>query len=284
MDKTNEKHLQAIKNQIVLYQRILIVCVVLCTPIFGLAQLQDSIILKQDSSFVVDSIGKDSIGFSIQNHKSSMETQVDYQADDSIQLDMRSKKARLYGNAVVVYEDITLKAEYIEVDFDKKDVLAKGVIDDSTGKYVGRPEFEDAGKVYEADTMKYNFDTKKGISYGVLTTEKDGYIHGTKVLRDSNENVYVKNAQFTTCNLPDPHFYIKADKIKVIPKKQIITGPANLVIEDISTPLFVPFGFFPIPEKRKAGILFPNFGESPDRGFFIRGLGYYIPISQYLDL
>jgi lipopolysaccharide assembly outer membrane protein LptD (OstA) len=118
----------------------------------------------------------------------------------------------------------------------------------------------------------------------VLTTEKDGFIHGERVLRDSQENIYVKNARFTTCDLPDPHFYIKADKIKVIPKKQIVTGPANLVIAGINTPLFVPFGFFPIPEERKHGLIFPTFGESQERGFNLRGLGYYFPVNQYLDV
>jgi len=117
-----------------------------------------------------------------------------------------------------------------------------------------------------------------------LTTEKDGYIHGKRVLRDSQENIYVKDAQFTTCNLPNPHFYIKADKIKVIPGKQIITGPANLVIEGINTPLVVPFGFFPIPEKRKHGILFPTFGQSQERGYNLRGLGYYLPINDFFDV
>ena len=245
----------------------------------------DSIPARADRPFSPsDSTVRDSAKFSLANHKSSLDTEVQYEARDSIVMDVNAKKAYLHGNAVIHYQEIVLKAEYIEVDFDNKDVFASGIISDSSNKYVGRPEFEDKGKVYEADTMLYNFETKKGLSYGVLTTEKDGYIHGTKVLRDSNENIYVKSARFTTCNLPDPHFYISADKIKVIPKKQIVTGPANLVIEDINTPLFVPFGFFPIPEKRKHGILFPNFGESPDRGFFLRGLGYYIPVSKYFDV
>jgi len=226
----------------------------------------------------------DSIAFNMAEHKSDLDATVEYEADDSIILDLPNKKAYLYGNAQIFYQDIKLNAEHIVIDFDNKDVFATGIINDSTNKYVGRPAFEDAGKVYEADTMKYNFETKKGISYGVLTTEKDGFIHGEKVLRDSLENIYVKDARFTTCNLPHPHFYISADKIKVVPKKQIITGPANLVIADINTPLVVPFGFFPIPEKQKHGIIFPNFGESQDQGFNVRGLGYYFPVSEYFDL
>jgi len=154
--------------------------------------------LTYNQSYSLDSLGNDSIGFSIRDHKSSLEEQVDYEADDSIIMDLQDKKAYLYGNAKILFGDIKLNADYIVIDFDKKDVFATGIIDDTTQKYVGRPAFDDKGKIYEADTMRYNFETKKGISYGVLTTEKDGYIHGERVLRDSLENIYVKDARFTT--------------------------------------------------------------------------------------
>ena len=285
MNNSNITYLQTTNYQSVLFQRILVLCFLFCTPFLANAQVQDSTVSSiADSTYSLDSLGTDSLGFSVSNHKSSLEEQVDYDADDSIILNLQEKKAYLYGNAKILFGAIKLNADYIVIDFDKKDVFATGIIDDSTQKYVGRPAFDDKGKIYEADTMRYNFETKKGISYGVLTTEKDGYIHGERVLRDSLENIYVKDARFTTCNLPDPHFYIKADKIKVIPKKQIVTGPANLVIADINTPLFVPFGFFPIPDKRKHGIMFPTFGESQERGFNLRGLGYYIPVNDYFDV
>jgi lipopolysaccharide assembly outer membrane protein LptD (OstA) len=284
LNNSRKSYPQFIQNQLVLFQRALILCVIFCTPFLAFSQIEIPDVSDTTGVTFVDSIGQDSVGFHVSNHQSSLEDQVEYTADDSIVMDLKEKKAYLYGNAQIFFQDIKLNAEYIVVDFDQKDVFAAGIIDDSSQAYVGRPEFNDDGKVYEADTMRYNFETKKGISFGVLTTEDDGYIHGERILRDSLENIYVKNAKFTTCNLPDPHFYIKADKIKVVPKKQIVTGPANLVIEDISTPLFVPFGFFPIPEKRKHGILFPTFGESAERGFNLRGLGYYIPVSDYFDV
>ncbi|NBV56942.1 MAG: hypothetical protein EBR72_03920 [Bacteroidetes bacterium] len=152
-----------------------------------------------------DSISKDSISFSISNHQSDIEDQVEYDAEDSTILDLNAQKAYLYGKAQIIFQDIKLNADYIDIDFRTKDVFATGIVDDSTQNYIGRPAFDDNGKIYEADTMKYNFESKKGISYGVLTTEKDGYIHGKRVLRDSQENIYVKDAQFTTCNLPNPH-------------------------------------------------------------------------------
>ena len=280
-----------------MYQRALLLCALFYTPFWAVSQVAisadstiatslptDSIVGISAGDSLYNSLPTDSIAFDVSNHTSDLSDNVAYEADDSIILDLPNKKAYLYGNAKIFYQDIKLNAEYIVIDFDKKDVFATGVINDTTKKYTGRPTFEDAGKVYEADTMRYNFESKKGISYGVLTSEKDGFIHGERILRDSQENIYVKNARFTTCNLPDPHFYISADKIKVVPRKQIITGPANLVIADINTPLVVPFGFFPIPEKRKHGIIFPNFGESQEQGFNVRGLGYYFPLSQYFDV
>lgn len=271
-----------LKNQRVLFQRLLFLCFLFCTAIQSSAQFEDSS-ARRDRIFTKDSIGKDSLQLSVRQNKSALEDPVEY-SGDSIILLVKERKAFLYGDAWITFQDIKLEADFIIVDFDKKSVYARGIINDSSGMYVGRPNFTDDGKVYEADTMKYNFETKKGLSMGVLTTEKDGYIHGEKVLRDSLENIYVKNAKFTTCNLPDPHFHIQANKIKVIPQKQIVTGPANLVIEDINTPLVIPFGFFPIPEKKAHGLIFPSFGESPDRGFYLRSLGYYFPINDYLDL
>ena len=286
MNKDSKAYSQKAYSQSVLYQLTVLLCLFFSTPIFA-QSTTDSTFQPTDSAVnLLDSATSsvDSLGFNAAKHQSDLDATVEYQADDSIVLDMSEKKAYLYGNAQILYDDIKLNADFIIIDFDKKDVFATGIIQDTTQKYVGRPSFEDDGKIYEADTMRYNFESKKGISYGVLTTEKDGFIHGERILRDSLENIYVKTARFTTCNLPDPHFYIKADKIKVIPQKQIITGPANLVIADINTPLVVPFGFFPIPEKRKHGILFPNFGESVDRGFNLRGLGYYVPVNDYVDV
>ena len=232
-----------------MYQRALLLCALFYTPFWAVSQVAisadstiatslptDSIVGISAGDSLYNSLPTDSIAFDVSNHTSDLSDNVAYEADDSIILDLPNKKAYLYGNAKIFYQDIKLNAEYIVIDFDKKDVFATGVINDTTKKYTGRPTFEDAGKVYEADTMRYNFESKKGISYGVLTSEKDGFIHGERILRDSQENIYVKNARFTTCNLPDPHFYISADKIKVVPRKQIITGPANLVIADISAP------------------------------------------------
>lgn len=215
--------------------------------------------------------------------KDALESKVTYKSSDSIFFDLKAKQVHLFGKAKLEYEGMVLEADYILMDFNKREVSAKHGFD-SAGNKKGIPVFTEAGKSYEADMMTYNFETKKGVSQGVITTEDDGFVYGEKVLKDSSGEIYVKNARYTTCDDPDPHFHISAKKFKIIPKKQVVTGPANLVVAGVRTPLIIPFGFFPIKSKQTKGILFPTYGETQDRGFFLRDFGYYTPVNDYMDL
>jgi lipopolysaccharide export system protein LptA len=234
-----------------------------------------------DTLTVTDTLnGKGKI---VNKSKDALESKITYKSKDSIFFDLKAKQVHLYGEAKIEYEGMMLVADYILMDFNKKEVSAKHG-KDSSGKKMGIPVFTEGGKSYEADAMRYNFESKKGVSEGVITTEDDGFVYGEKVLKDSSGQIYVKSARYTTCDDPDPHFYISAKKFKIIPKKQVVTGPANLVVAGVRTPLVIPFGFFPIKSKQTKGILFPTYGETQDRGFFLRDFGYYTPISDYMDL
>jgi hypothetical protein len=99
-----------------------------------------------------------------------------------------------------------------------------------------------------------------------------------------DETVNISSGSYTTCSNEDhPHFAFQYNKSKVIPKKRIVTGPAYLVIEDVPTPLFIPFGWFPNKQGQRSGIILPTYGESKDRGFYFEGMGYYQYINDYLD-
>ncbi len=209
---------------------------------------------------------------------------IDYSAKDSMVLDLPGKKVYLYGDAKIHYDDINLDAGYIMVDFNTKDIIAKPY-KDSTGKYTHRPHFADTKDQFSSDSMKYNFSNKRALVYNARTVQNDGFIYGEKTFKDEDNNTYVKNARYTTCNdTTHPHFYILTKKLKIIPQKQVITGPANLVIAEVNTPLVIPFGFFPILKGQTRGIIFPTYGESENQGFFLKNLGYYLPVSKYFDL
>jgi hypothetical protein len=215
--------------------------------------------------------------------KAFLDDKVDYHADDSMITDLTNQKAYLYNHAVVIYQDMTLKAGYIEIDFKNNTVYAYG-IKDSSGKDTQRPDFKNKDGQYVAGSIAYNFDTKKGKIKDVITQQDEGFIHGDDIKKDTNDVYYVKDGWYTTCDLEHPHYYIAAQKIKVIPDDKIITGPAELWIADIPTPLVLPFGYFPNKKGRRSGILIPSYGESAVWGFFLKDGGFYFGGNEYADL
>ena len=215
--------------------------------------------------------------------ESGFSSKVEYYGQDSIILENATQKAYLFGNAWVKYEDIELQAAVIEVDFKRNLVVAKGVAD-TNGNMVGTPVFIEKGQEYKAGEMVYNFNTRKGIIRKANTQEGEGFVHGDKIKMASENVFFIRNGKYTTCSLEHPHFYISAKKLKIINNDKIITGPANIVIEDVPTFLAVPFGFFPNRQERRSGIILPSYGNSPAQGFFLQNGGYYWAISENFDL
>ena len=209
-------------------------------------------------------------------------TKIDYVAKDSIRIDQIEEKIYLYGDAQINYENIQLNAEYIELDLAKNIVIANGV-PDSTGEYIGLPIFKEGPQQYEAGKMTYNFETKKGKIEEVKTQEGDGFIKGNEVKKTETDVMYIRNGYYTTCNLEEPHFSLATSKLKIIPNDKIVTGPTVLKIDQVPTPLALPFGFFPNKNGRSSGILIPTYGDSRQLGFFFRDGGFYWGANDYFD-
>lgn len=233
-------------------------------------------------SLHVDTIAIPNLGKSKHSKSKDFDVPVYYNSDDSLLNDMKNRKAFLYGNAVVKYEDMTINAAFIEVDLDKKEVYAYGRTDGDS--IVGKPEFNQGDETFVADTIRYNFNSKKGIIKNVTTVYDGAYLIGGKTKLHENKHIHMTHGKFTTCDLPDPHFYFNLSKAIVIPDDKIISGPANLVVEDVPTPIGIPFGFFPNKKGGTSGIIIPEFGDEENRGFFLRNGGYYWAINDYVDL
>ncbi|SKC10311.1 putative LPS assembly protein LptD [Dyadobacter psychrophilus] len=234
---------------------------------------------------LTDSTAVDSL-----SNPDDLQNTVQYTAEDSTIMDAVLKQVHLYGNAEVTYGTINLKASYIRLNWVTNEVYAIGTTDpaDSTSKKtVGDPIFQDGPETYNTKEIRYNFKSKKALIQGIVTQEGDGNIRGEKVKKDAEGNFYIRHSIYTTCNLTHPHYFINAPKIKMVNKKQVISGPFNLVISDVPLPIALPFGFFPFPKKKEngtSGILFPTYGEEPNgRGFYLREGGYYFAISEYIN-
>lgn len=234
---------------------------------------------------VKTNVGGDSVTRkdTIRISKDALSSRVDYESTDSMVFTLTNKKITWYHQAKVNYEDMELQAEIIELDMAARQLFAKGGTD-SAGKYADRPHFKDTDNELESDSMWYNFATKKGRMQGLDLVEGEGYIHCNKVFRDNSGNIFTDYGTYTTCNHKHPHFYLKARKLKIVPEKKLVFGPANIVLEDVPTPAFLPFGLIPTKKGQKSGILIPDYNLSATRGYAFRNLGYYFGISDYFDL
>lgn len=253
---------------------------ILVKPIF---ETSDSLILSTDSSTILaaDSVpNNDTVDVASDGE---IKDPIIYKADDSLVYDMNTKKMYLYNASDVQYQKIKLKAHGIDFDWNDFNLMARGHAD-STGAYVNTPEFEDNGNKFEADSMKYNFKSKKGLVYKVSTQEGESYLHSDVVKKNEYDEWYGKGTKYTTCDLDHPHFYFKAKKIKMVPNKVLVTGPANLWVGDVPTPLVLPFGLFPVKQGRKSGLIMPEYGNDAIFGFFLRGGGYYWAMNDYVGL
>ena len=230
---------------------------------------------------VLDSISKID---SIQKPKSFLLENIDYEATDTVLIDPKNRRIRLYNNAKIFYEDMQIESGIIIVNYEKNEIYA-GRIKDSLGEYSQFPIFKQGQDEVRPDSLRYNMDSKKAIIFNSRTEESGLNIISDKTKKENDSVYYMNRAKFTTSkNIDDPEYYFLLRKAKVIPGKKIITGPTNMYIANVPTPIGLPFAYFPISNKRSYGIIFPSFGEQNTRGYFIQNGGYYLPINDNLDL
>ncbi len=216
------------------------------------------------------------------NTKASIQEKITYDAKDSIISFPAEETIHLYNQAKVTFGDFKLNAGFIQIDLKSNIIFAKGILD-TNNQVIQKPVFIQGKDEFQADSLRFNIQTKKGKIFALKTEESDGFIVGKEIKKLPNNSMYLKDGSFTTCNLDTPHFYIKTNRIKYTSDKKIITGPAHLVIEDLHTPLFIPFGYFPIGNEKSVGIVLPNYGFNVRQGYSLNNLGLYVGISDYWD-
>ena len=247
----------------------------LCLPQVSFSQIGQSVFS--------DSLQKDSITIDTVKIDRLLEETINYNAKDSIRLKVIKQKVYLYGNALVKFGKIELKAGYIEYDLKGKNVKAYPILD-SAGNKVQFPEFTDGNETFTAKMMAYNFETKKAYVEGSRSKQGEGFIHFDQIKVYPNKETHGKNGKYTTCDLDHPHYYFKISKAIIKPGNKIIAGPLMLYISDIPTPLALPFGFFPNQKRKGAGIIIPTYDNNVSWGVGFLNGGYYVPFGEKVDL
>ncbi|MEP5428672.1 MAG: putative LPS assembly protein LptD, partial [Flavobacteriaceae bacterium] len=242
-----------------------------------------------NDSIMVDSLKIDSV----QGKKPLLLDQIKYKAKDYVKLSQSDNKIYLYNEAEIYYQDTELKAGVIVMDYIKNEVYA-GRLRDSTGTYSQLPFFKQGSNEVRPDSIRFNFDTQKALIWNSRTEQQAGLGQlgsdamkvYAEVTKKENDSVYfLSEGKLTTSkDTVDPDYYIRIRKAKFVPKKKIIAGYSNLYIADVPTPIALPFAYFPLTVGRTAGLIFPTFGNDPNRGYFLQNGGYYLPINDYVDL
>lgn len=251
----------------------------------SLRTANDSLKLKADSlSVAKDSLANDTAAAdTVKKSKSALDLPVTYSASDSITFEQGNSRANLFGNGVVKYQNLELQAELITMSLDSSLVHAMGRTD-STGAVKGQPLFKQGSDEYEPEKISYNFKTQKAFINNVYTKQGDGFLISEESKRDHEGVMYVRHGKYTTCDATHPHFYLALTRAKVRPGKDVVFGPAYLVVEDVPLPLAIPYGFFPFNKKYSSGFIMPTFGDELKRGFYLRDGGYYFAINDMIDL
>jgi len=245
-------------------------------------------ILSDSLTAMADSLLSDSTSHKKKKSGSGLTAIVNFKANDSLVF-TRGNMAFLYGSSEVTYDDINLTAEQIQLSLDSSLVHAKGTPDttaqEGSKKLIGAPIFKDKSGEYETKTISYNFKSAKGYITDVVTQQGEGYVTGGTTKKMPNNDIFLENGRYTTCDYHDcPHFYINLTKARVRPKKNIVTGPAYLVVADVPLPLAIPFGYFPFTKSYSSGVIMPTYGADNSRGLYLRDGGYYFAINDYMDL
>lgn len=216
--------------------------------------------------------------------KNAIDARITYTSQDSMVI-TGGGIAHMYGKGELQYKTMGLTAEYIRVSMDSSTLFAQGVLDTIENEWIGQPVFSEGEDSYETEEITFNLKTQKALIRNAVTQQGEGYIIANKTKKVEDDVLMMSGGKYTTCDHHDhPHFYMQLTKAKVKPGKFIASGPAYLVVGDVPLPLAIPFGFFPFTEQYSSGLIMPNFGDDYTRGLYMRGLGYYFAINDYIDL
>ncbi|NND52878.1 MAG: LPS-assembly protein LptD [Flavobacteriaceae bacterium] len=242
----------------------------------------DSVLTQPVNERLQDTIKIDTL----KKDEGFLEDIVKYTAKDYVSINQKEQKIFLYNEALVNYKEMEIKAGTIVIDYSTNEVFA-GRIKDSLGNYSQHPVFKQGRDVIEPDSIRFNFTTQRALVWNSKTEQQGGTIIAERTKKENDSVYFIANAKYTTSdNLDDPEYYFLIRKGKIVPGKKVVTGLTNMFIYDVPTPIGLPFGFFPLTNKRTSGVIFPTFGEDTanDRGYFLQNGGYYFAISDYVDL
>ena len=245
---------------------------------------ENKLIIEKKKENEIDTISKRND--SIANKKTLILDLIKYSAKDSVRINKQENVIFLYNEAILEYQNMTLKSGVILLNYLNNQVYAGRIPHpDSINILTQKPVFTQGRDEINPDSIIFNFDTKKALIWNSKTQQSDMNIFSNYTKKENDSLYYIRNAKVTTSLDPEnPEYYIRIRKGKLVPGSKIIASLSNLYVANVPTPVFVPFAYFPAGDSKESGFIFPTFGESNQRGYYLQNMGYYLPFGDFLDL
>ena len=245
---------------------------------------ENKLIIEKKKENEIDTISKRND--SIANKKTLILDLIKYSAKDSVRINKQENVIFLYNEAILEYQNMTLKSGVILLNYLNNQVYAGRIPHpDSINILTQKPVFTQGRDEINPDSIIFNFDTKKALIWNSKTQQSDMNIFSNYTKKENDSLYYIRDAKVTTSLDPEnPEYYIRIRKGKLVPGSKIIASLSNLYVANVPTPVFVPFAYFPAGDSKESGFIFPTFGESNQRGYYLQNMGYYLPFGDFLDL
>lgn len=208
---------------------------------------------------------------------------VRFSASDSLTFRLRGgREARLYGNAAVDHTSGQLTAGRVTLNLDEKLMSATTL---TPGDTLSEPVLMRGDDRIRSQRILFNYETEKG-KFDVARVRMDeASVTGNEVKMVAPHVIFIREGMYSTCDLDHPHYYIRADRMKVVNEDEIFFTRARLYILDIPYPIIFPFGLVPSQMRReRSGILEPTyvFQDQNNRGLGLQNLGWFQYFNDYI--
>lgn len=183
----------------------------------------------------------------------------------------REDLAVLSDGVEILYQEIKIRADTLEVDLTEKSVMAFGnvVLDQGPRRLAG-------------STLTFDFESKTGtVTNASAYVDPDFYFSGTEVSKTGENTYSVVDGTFTSCEGDSPpwSFHLARADIEVDGYARV--HHASMKVK--KAPVFyLPYMLWPVKADRTSGMLVPNVGYSKRRGAYL-GLAYYQVLGQSYD-
>ncbi len=187
---------------------------------------------------------------------------------------IQDEQAEARTNVVVTWEDNRLTCDELFIDFGEGYLTARGNV-----------YFVQGDSGFKSQEITYYFEKEKAIVLDArgefVTEEVEGYVYlHSKRIEGDREKIQVEDALVTTCDLDEPHFFLRSTRVEVFPGDKLIARHVSFWELSGRLPLlYWPYLYISLKEREQQ--ITPEFGYSAQRGWFVKTSYSYFLENSY---